>query len=141
MFSGPAPFVYGIPPGTGFAQALAAGLHDRLAAAPPEALARVLLERLGVRGLFGSLIGADTGPTRKPDVAPYWAAVEGCGGLREASLLVGDSDTDRKTAAAAGVPSVLVTFAPEGQAVRALNPEGVIDHFEELSGVVRRLIG
>lgn len=107
----------------------------------PEALAQVLLERLGVRDLFGSLIGADTGPTRKPDVAPYWAAVDGCGGLRAASLLVGDSDTDRKTAAAAGVPSVLVTFAPEGQAVRALNPEGVIDHFDQLSGEVRRLIG
>ena len=107
----------------------------------PEGLAQVLLERLGVRDLFGSLIGADTGPTRKPDVAPYWAAVDGCGGLRTASLLVGDSDTDRKTAAAAGVPSVLVTFAPEGQAVRALNPEGVIDHFDELSAEVRRLIG
>ena len=106
----------------------------------PEGLAQVLLERLGVRDLF-SLIGADTGPTRKPDVAPYWAAVDGCGGLRTASLLVGDSDTDRKTAAAAGVPSVLVTFAPEGQAVRALNPEGVIDHFDELSAEVRRLIG
>ncbi|MBY6161054.1 HAD hydrolase-like protein [Mameliella alba] len=107
----------------------------------PEALAHVLLTSLGVRDLFGSLIGADTGPTRKPDVAPYWASVDLCGGRREASLLVGDSDTDRKTAAAAGVPCVLVTFAPEGDAVRALRPEGVIDHFDELSGVVRGLIG
>lgn len=107
----------------------------------PEALAETLLQRLGVRDLFGSLIGADTGPTRKPDVAPYWAAVDVCGGRRSASLLVGDSDTDRNTALAAGVPCVLVTFSPDGQGVRALNPEALIDHFDELQGAVGRLIG
>ncbi|SMX36674.1 HAD hydrolase-like protein [Maliponia aquimaris] len=107
----------------------------------PEGLAETLLTRLGVRGLFGSMIGADTLPTRKPDVAPYWAAVDGCGGARGASLLVGDSDTDRKTAAAARVPCVLVTFAPEGRAVLDLNPEAVIDHFDELAPTVARLIG
>lgn len=107
----------------------------------PEGLAETLLTRLGVRGLFGSMVGADTLPTRKPDVAPYWAAVDRCGGARGASLLVGDSDTDRKTAAAAGVPCVLVTFAPEGRAVLDLNPEAVIDHFDELTPTVTRLIG
>lgn len=107
----------------------------------PEALAETLLHSLGVRDLFGSLIGADTGPTRKPDAAPYWAAVDQCGGRRGASLLVGDSDTDRKTARAAGVPCILVTFAPEGQAVRALDPEAVIDHFDELGTTVQQLVG
>ncbi|MFZ7090451.1 HAD-IA family hydrolase [Primorskyibacter sp. 2E233] len=107
----------------------------------PEGLAETLLRSLGVRELFGSMIGADTVSTSKPDVAPYWAAVDGCGGRREASLIVGDSDTDRKTAAAAGVPAILVTFAPGGQTVRDLAPEGIIDHFDELSGEVARLIG
>lgn len=107
----------------------------------PAAMAEKLLTSLGVRDLFGSLIGADTLPTRKPDVAPYWAAVDGCGGRRQSSLLVGDSDTDRKTAKAAGVPCILVTFAPEGEAVRALHPEGLIADFGELPAEVRRLIG
>ncbi len=106
----------------------------------PEALAETLLTRLGVRGMFGALVGADTLPTRKPDVAPYWAAVERTG-ARGPSLLVGDSDTDRKTAAAAGVPCVLVTFAPGAQDVHALSPEAVIDHFHELPAAVTRLIG
>jgi phosphoglycolate phosphatase len=35
---------------------------------------------------------------------------------------------------------VLVTFAPGGQAVRALEPEGVIDHFDALGGEVGRLL-
>jgi phosphoglycolate phosphatase len=54
---------------------------------------------------------------------------------------VGDSETDRKTAAAAGVPCILVTFSPDGQAVHALSPEAVIDHYHELPGAVTRLIG
>ena len=107
----------------------------------PAALAETLLSRLGVRDLFGSMIGADTLPVRKPDAAPYWAAVEGCGGLRERSLLVGDTDTDRLTARAAGRPCILVTFAPDGHSVLQLEPEGSIDHFDGLGPEVRRLLG
>lgn len=107
----------------------------------PEALADKLLRSLGVRDLFGSMIGADTVPTRKPDAAPYWAAVDRAGGRRDASLLVGDTATDRNTSAAAGVPSILVTFAVGGEDVRPLKPESVIDHFHELAPEVTRLIG
>src|SRR5690606_36562052 len=46
----------------------------------PEGLAEELCLRLGIRGLFGALIGADTLPTRKPDAAPYLAAVRQAGG-------------------------------------------------------------
>ncbi|MBP0481920.1 HAD hydrolase-like protein [Sagittula salina] len=107
----------------------------------PEALAERVLTSLGVRDLFGALVGADTLPTRKPDVAPFWAAVDRAGGARDRSVLVGDSDTDRNTAAAAGRPCILVTFAPEGQAVRNLSPEATIDHFDDLPEKVRRLLG
>jgi len=107
----------------------------------PAALAEKLLRSLGVRDMFASMIGADTMPTRKPDVAPYWAAVDRAGGRRDASLLVGDSVTDRNTSAAAGVPSILVTFAVGGEDVHPLKPESVIDHFHELVPEVIRLIG
>ncbi|MBV2360545.1 HAD-IA family hydrolase [Thalassococcus sp. CAU 1522] len=107
----------------------------------PEGLAETLTARLGVRGLFASLVGADTLPTRKPDVAPYWAAVDGAGGRRDASLIVGDTETDRKTARAAARPCILVTFGPDGDAVRGLDPEGVIGHFGDLGNEVARLIG
>ncbi len=107
----------------------------------PAGLAETLLVRLGVRDLFGALIGADTLPTRKPDPAPYLAAVTRAGGDPSRSLLVGDTDTDRETARAAGVPSVLVTFGPEGRAVEALKPEGLLHHYDALNAVVRELIG
>lgn len=107
----------------------------------PEALAEKLLRSLGVRDLFGSMIGADTTAARKPDVLPYWTAVDQAGGRRDASLLVGDSVTDRKTSAAAGVPSILVTFAVGGEDVHVLQPEAVIDHFDELQPKIVQLIG
>lgn len=107
----------------------------------PEALAETLLQRLGVRGLFASLIGADTLPVRKPDPAPFWAAVDAAGGHRDASLLVGDTETDRKTARAAGRPCILVTFGPEGNAVLKMHPEGRIGHYRDLPGEVARLVG
>lgn len=107
----------------------------------PEGLADPLLQSLGVRHLFQSLIGADTLATRKPDAAPYVAAVEQAGGEVSRSVLIGDTDTDRKTGLAAGVPVILVSFGPEGQGVHDLNPEGVLDDYSALMGEVQRLIG
>ncbi len=106
----------------------------------PAALAELLLQRLGVRNLFGSMIGADTLPVRKPDPAPYIAAVEGCGGRLDRSLLVGDTVTDRETARAAGVPCVLVTFGPDGQGVDVLEPEALLHGYDGLAEVANRLL-
>jgi phosphoglycolate phosphatase len=107
----------------------------------PEGLAETLLARLDLRDYFGALIGADTLPTRKPDAAPYRAAVEGAGGDLARSFLLGDTETDRETARAAGVPCVLVTFGPDGRGVEALAPEGLLDHYDDLAALTRRLIG
>lgn len=107
----------------------------------PEALAETLITRLGVRGAFASLVGADTLPVRKPDAAPFIEAVRRAGGNPLKSLLVGDTVTDRETSRAAGVPSVLVTFGPLGMAVADLEPEALIGHFNELPEVARQLLG
>lgn len=107
----------------------------------PAALAETLLARLGVRGLFGSMVGADSLPFRKPDPAPYRAAVEAAGGVLAHSLLVGDTEIDRATARAAGVPCVLVSFGPEGAGVARMAPEALLERYEDLPGLVTRLIG
>lgn len=107
----------------------------------PEGLADLLLTRMGIRDAFGALVGADTLPVRKPDPAPLREAARRLGGDPEKTVLIGDSDTDRNTARNAGVPSVLVTFGPSGDDMAALQPEALIDHFDDLPGVVRQLIG
>ena len=106
----------------------------------PEGLAEELTLRLGIRGLFGALIGADTLATRKPDAAPYRAAVEQAGGTVARSMLIGDTETDRQTGRAAGVPVALVTFGPEGRGVERLQPEALLDHFDDLPLLAARLL-
>lgn len=106
----------------------------------PEGLAETLMTRLGVRDAFGSLIGADTLPTRKPDAAPYIAAVERAGGVVQQSCLIGDTVTDRDTARAVGVACVLVGFGPAGGDMAALEPDAIIQHFDELPEVALRLL-
>ncbi|MCA0045253.1 HAD-IA family hydrolase [Celeribacter litoreus] len=107
----------------------------------PEDLADRLLTRLGVRDMFGSMIGAKTVGVSKPDPKPYVAAVEEAGGILAQSFLVGDTETDRSTAKAAGVPCALVTFGPDGEGVRSLAPEALLSHYNDLARVTRELIG
>ena len=118
-----------------------AGFAVSICTNKPEGLAEELTLRLGIRGLFAALIGADTLPTRKPDAAPYIAAVEQAGGNVARSMLVGDTDTDRQTARAAGVPVALVTFGPEGRAIARLQPDALLDHFDDLPELAARLLG
>ena len=107
----------------------------------PEALAEDLMRRLGVRDAFGSLVGADTLPVRKPDPEPLREAARRAGGDPDKMVLVGDSDTDRNTSAAAGCPSILVTFGPSGEDMAALKPEALLESYADLPRIVRSLIG
>ncbi len=105
----------------------------------PEGLAESLLQALGVRDSFASLVGGDTLPVRKPDPAPFIESVRRAGGDPSRACLVGDTDTDHGTARAAGAPSLLVTFGPGAEAVRALGPAHFIDHFTDLPATVAAL--
>lgn len=117
----------------------AAGWRTGICTNKPERLSALLLERLGCRHLFDSLVGADTLPVRKPDPRPLHEAIRRAGGQTGRACLVGDSGTDRDTARAAGVPCLLVTFAdPAGMA--ALAPEGLLDRYEDLPRAVAALV-
>ncbi|MBL3608406.1 HAD-IA family hydrolase [Rhodovulum sulfidophilum] len=117
-----------------------AGIGVGICTNKPAALAEELMTRLGVRGLFASLVGADTLPVRKPDPAPYALAVEQVGGQVGRSMLVGDSGTDRATARAAGVPCVLVSFGPAADEMPGLEPEALMADYAELDGLVAKLL-
>lgn len=105
----------------------------------PEAMADELLRRLGVRGLFASLIGADTLPVRKPDAAPVLAAIERAGGDAKRACLVGDTATDRDAARNAGIRSILVTFGPAGDSVALLEPDGMMAEYGSLQAALGML--
>ena len=117
-----------------------AGYATAVCTNKPEGLAETLLQRLGVRDLFGALVGAGTLPVRKPDPAPLLEAIRRAGGDARRALLVGDTATDRDTGRAAGVPVALVTFGPEGTGVARLDPDALLDRFADLGAVAARLI-
>ncbi|MGC8202909.1 HAD-IA family hydrolase [Aliiroseovarius sp. PTFE2010] len=118
----------------------ASGARTAICTNKPEGLARILLDQLGVADLFDALVGADTLRTRKPDPAPFVASVQRAGGRVEASCLIGDTQTDRDTARAAGVPCVLVSFGPEGAEIARLAPHALLDHFDDLQRVVAKVL-
>jgi phosphoglycolate phosphatase len=106
-----------------------------------ERLADLLLRRLGARELFDSLVGADTLHVRKPDPAPLIEAVTRTGGRLTHAALIGDTATDRETARAAGVASILITFGPDGRGVEELAPHGLLDRFDDLPNLMEELFG
>jgi phosphoglycolate phosphatase len=55
-------------------------------------------------------------------------------------VLIGDTDNDRSAARNAGVPSVLVTFGPSGEAIKALEPEALLNHYSELPDLLDQMI-
>ena len=118
-----------------------AGYRVAICTNKPEALAVQLLTALGVLDRFHAMLGADTLPVRKPDPEHLFETVRRAGGDTTRCLLVGDTETDAKTARAAGVPSVLVTFGPAGEDMAALAPSALLDHYRDLPRVVRTLIG
>ena len=105
----------------------------------PQGLAEKLLDALDIRDAFDSLIGADTLPVRKPDPAPLREAVLRAGADPSRTVLVGDTETDRDTARALGVPSILVTFGPAGQGVREMQADHFLDHFDDLPPLMAQL--
>jgi len=119
----------------------AAGYRVAICTNKPEALAELLLTRLGVRDAFGAMLGADSLAVRKPDPEHLFETARRAGGDPAQCVLIGDSDTDRNTARAAGVPCVLVTFGPSGEDMAALEPEALLDDFADLPEVIERLIG
>jgi phosphoglycolate phosphatase len=75
----------------------------------PGAMARRILEGLGVLGRFGAVVGGDEAP-RKPDPTGTLEIAARLGVRPEETVFVGDSRVDQETAAAAGIRFLAVTW-------------------------------
>lgn len=101
-----------------------------------ESLSVKLLEELGMDRYFGAIVGPDTLGIAKPDPRPYRETLRRLGGGEWQSLMVGDSETDIRTARAAGVPVVAVPFGYTSRPVAEFGPDHLIAHYDELWDVV-----
>ncbi|NWG70112.1 MAG: HAD-IA family hydrolase [Parvularculaceae bacterium] len=70
--------------------------------------ARLLIDALGLSDRFDAIVGMDTIGIAKPDPAPALHCLKLAG--RRRGVFIGDSDTDIRTASAAGMPCLAATF-------------------------------
>ena len=106
----------------------------------PERLASLLLDKLGIGPMFNALVGGDTLPVCKPNPAPVRKVVEMVGGDLGKSFIVGDTASDSEAARAAGIASVLVAFGPEGRGISRLNPDALLDHYDDLPDLAEHVV-
>jgi phosphoglycolate phosphatase len=104
-------------------------------------LSVALLDALDMTRHFDAVIGADRAPAIKPDPRHLLTAIAEVGGSPERAILVGDAATDAGAARAAKVALILVSFGYTETPARDLDPDILIDHFDELPAACARLLG
>ncbi len=77
----------------------------------------------------------------KPDPRHLTGVITMAGGRADRAVMVGDSEVDIATAAAAKVPSIGVTFGYTTRPVAELGPDAVIDHFREFPAALAKVLG
>ncbi len=105
-----------------------------------ESLSLRLLGALDMKGHFAAICGQDTFPMKKPDPEMLVRTIERAGGDVSRAVMVGDSDTDVRTARAAGIPIIGVDFGYTDIPMAELSPDRLISHFEQLPALVMELM-
>lgn len=104
-----------------------------------EGMSRLLLETLGLASRFMAIAGRDTFPVYKPHPDHLTGAIRLAGGDPSLAVMIGDSDTDIRTARAAGVPVIGVPFGYTDTPIDQLGPDAVVAHYDDLAGVIERI--
>lgn len=105
-----------------------------------EQLSRVLLQKLEIEHYFSALAGRDTFPVAKPHPGHLTGVIALAGGSPSRSIMIGDSDIDLRTAKAASVPAILVSFGYGAAPLDGFAPAAVIDHFDALEAHAAALL-
>lgn len=104
-----------------------------------EAHARSLLDALGMTNLFAAITGRDSLGVWKPDPGHLTGTVSLARGNASQCIMIGDSETDIKTAKAAGAPVIAVDFGYSIAPVASFLPDIVISHYRELPDALKKL--
>jgi phosphoglycolate phosphatase len=126
----------------GIAQCLEALSHHQLAVLsnkPARFLDRII-DGLGIKGVFGAVLGGDTLPVRKPDPALIEGVIERLGVRRPAEIwMIGDSAVDVETGRAAGARTIGCGWGLRGrEELRAAGVEFLLESPSEIAPTIRR---
>lgn len=99
-----------------------------------------LLDTLGLTPRFAAICGQDSFGMAKPDPEILRRTITKAGGDPRNAVMVGDSETDVRTAQAAGIPVVAVDFGYPDGGLAALKPDRTVSHFDALPDAVFDLL-
>jgi phosphoglycolate phosphatase len=125
----------------GISDCLEALAHERLAVLsnkPARFLDRII-DGLGIKGVFGAVLGGDTLPVRKPDPALIDGVIERLGGPRPAEIwMIGDSAVDVETGKHAGARTIGCGWGLRGrEELRAAGVEFLLENPSEIAPTIR----
>ncbi len=98
-----------------------------------EAMSRGLLDGLGISGRFRAICGQDTFAYKKPDPRHLTETIMLAGGDVSRAIMIGDTETDIRTAQAASIPVVALDFGYTPVHVSEFGPDAVISSYAELT--------
>lgn len=99
----------------------------------PQSTADLVIDELGVRGLFGSVVGGRDGVPLKPAGDMVVQALADLGSEAGHAVMIGDSRADVGAARVARMPVVLMSYGyTGGEPVAGMGADAIVDHFADL---------
>jgi len=109
-----------------------AGLRQAICTTKPLGVTMQILHALDIAGFFGTVVGGDSTPERKPHPLPLLTCLERLGVEAGNAVMVGDSAADVGAARAAGVPVILVPDGYTGVPAVSLGADYVVGKLSEV---------
>lgn len=94
------------------------------------------LKELGIRGLFGAVVGYDDVVNPKPHPEPALLALKQLGAMPVNSLIVGDSAADIQSGRAAGCTTCLSVWDKEGKPLKEIGADFVANSPSDVLDIV-----
>lgn len=105
----------------------------------PEALARKVLEELGIGQFFQAVGGGDSFPVRKPDPKHLVLTIKAAGGNAADAVMTGDHANDINAALGAGVPAIFAAWG-YGTLEMAVGARFTARDFEQIPDLIKQII-
>ena len=94
----------------------------------PVGPARAICEALGISQYLFAVYGGDSFPVKKPDPLGLRTLMDEAGVKPDATLMIGDSEVDVKTARNAGVWTIGCTYGLAPHTLDEMHPDLTVDH-------------
>lgn len=103
-------------------------------------LSELLLGKIDLTRHFAAIVGPDRVSARKPSGAHLIEAIRSVGGNPARAIMIGDAAPDVGSARDAGVPSIGVSFGYTPVPIEDLEPDVIVDAFEDIEEAVDLLV-